>query len=250
VVSHGQGALVDAFLGDLERVATVPLEVVVVVNLPEDDGYARRARRFPVRVLHSPVARGFGANHNAALAGATTPVVVVANPDIRLTHDPLPALLRALESPRVGVCGPKVLSPRGTVEDSARRFPTVGRLLRRKLPPPPAPDYRVEGEPVPVDWVAGMFLAARRDVFAALGGFDERYFLYFEDVDLCRRARARGLEVVVEPRAEVIHDARRESRRRLRHFVWHATSATRYFWEWRGRDAAVELERGGRAGHV
>jgi N-acetylglucosaminyl-diphospho-decaprenol L-rhamnosyltransferase len=73
-----------------------------------------------------------------------------------------------------------------------------------------------------------MFMLFRSDAFRQVGGFDERYFLYYEDVDICRRLRAGGHGIVFEPRAEVIHDARRASRRRLRQALHHLRSAIRF----------------------
>jgi GT2 family glycosyltransferase len=81
---------------------------------------------------------------------------------------------------------------------------------------------------VRVDWVAGMFIVFRSDAFRSVGGFDERYFLYYEDVDICRRLGAAGASVIYEPGAEVIHDARRASRRELRRAVHHLSSAVRF----------------------
>lgn len=228
VVSHGQGRLVDALLSDLDKHCSVPAEIILVINVPEDEAFVRRPRRLPLTVIRNTDPMGFGANHNSAFSRALGDVFVVANPDIRLEGDPLPALLEMVRKPNVGVCGPKVVSPTGLTEDNARRFPTVKRLLTRHLRRERKLDFAIEDKPVKVDWIAGMFLAMRREVYQSLDGFDERYFMYLEDVDLCRRAGRAGLDVVVEPAACVVHDARRESHRSPRHMLWHLSSTARY----------------------
>ena len=85
-------------------------------------------------------------------------------------------------------------------------------------------DYRIDGVTLSPDWVAGMFMLFRKDVYAELAGFDERYFLYYEDVDLCWRLRKRGLDVRLVPTVSATHDARRQSRRSVRHLRWHSAA--------------------------
>jgi GT2 family glycosyltransferase len=228
VVSHAQGAMVGALLDDLERRCATPVEVVVVLNVPEDEEYLRKPRNLPITVIRNRQGRGFGANHNAAFAASSAATFAVVNPDIRLTHDPFPALLPASQRPDVGVCGPKVLSPNGAVEDFARRFPSSASLIRKVLRAERPVEYVLGDEPLNVDWIAGMFMLFRRDVYSALAGFDERYFLYYEDVDLCRRVHDMGLKVLVEPRCSVIHNARRTSHRNPKYLFWHVSSALRY----------------------
>jgi GT2 family glycosyltransferase len=82
---------------------------------------------------------------------------------------------------------------------------------------------------VEVDWIAGMFMLFRSDTYRALGGFDETYFLYYEDVDLCHRLRKTGKSVIYNPAAEIVHDARRASRKDPRLAYRHLCSALRYF---------------------
>lgn len=229
IVSHGHGPMVAALLDDLERECLGPLEVVIVRNVPEDESYLRRSRPFPVTVIRNRRRLGFGANHNQAFALTTGRYFVVANPDVRLASDPLPDLVRVAREPRVAICGPQVVSRDGAVEDSARRFPTIPALLRRRLLNVREPDYAPGVEPITVDWLAGIFLLMRREAFARLDGFDERFDMYFEDVDLCRRARLSGAEVVLVPSVRVQHDAQRASRRHFRHAYWHLASAVRYF---------------------
>lgn len=228
VVSHGQSALVRQLLDDLVHLSPPGIEVLVTVNLPEDvDGYP--ACPFPVKFIHNAAPKGFGANHNAAFRAAQGQYFAVVNPDIRLTELDLDVLLHPLADPSVAAVAPVVLSVAGTVEDSVRRFPTVARLARRVILKQRAPDYRWEQEPIDVDWAAGMFIVFRSATFASVNGFDDhRFFMYFEDVDICARLRARGARIVLQPRVSVIHDARRDSHRSAMHLRWHLTSAARY----------------------
>jgi GT2 family glycosyltransferase len=220
---------VNSLLGDLERLRPAGLSVVVTENVPDPVPLALEGLHYPVGVLANAAPKGFGANHNAAFAHCATPVYCVVNPDIRLETDPFPPLCEALSSRKdVGVVGPLVRNPAGAVEDSARRFPTIASLARKLFERKAGPEYPAAGGPLAVDWVAGMFMVLRSEVFRSLGGFDERFFLYYEDVDLCRRLRERGLATVYHPGVAVIHDARRASRRNPRLMAIHAASALRY----------------------
>jgi N-acetylglucosaminyl-diphospho-decaprenol L-rhamnosyltransferase len=88
--------------------------------------------------------------------------------------------------------------------------------------------FEVGDETFDADWVAGMFMLFRADDYRALGGFDEGFFLYYEDVDICARLWKAGRPVLACPKAQVIHDARRASRQNLRYMRWHAGSMARY----------------------
>jgi GT2 family glycosyltransferase len=228
VVSHAQGALVKELLADLQRCAT-PIEVILTINIPETLPFAAPDFRFPLRIVANAAPRGFGANHNAAFALADAPYFCVLNPDIHIDSDPFPALIEALADPGVAVAAPLVRNSRGGIEDSARKFPTLSRLLKKLFGAAMTLDYEIGGAPIEPDWVAGMFMLIRRERYAALRGFDERYFLYYEDVDLCARARLAGGRIVLDPRAEVVHEARRASRRHPRLALYHAASLLRYF---------------------
>ena len=215
-------------LEDFERLRPAGVSVVVTENTPDPVPLALKGLHFPVGVLANRSPKGFGANHNAAFAHCATPVYCVVNPDIRLDSDPFPRLFEGLSSAQIGVVGPLVRNPAGAVEDSARRFPTFASLGRKLFEAQAGPDYPAEGDPLRVDWVAGMFMAFRSEAYRAVGGFDERFFLYYEDVDICRRLHTRGLATVFDPRVSVVHDARRASRRDPRLMVIHTASALRY----------------------
>ncbi len=228
VVSHRQNALLNQLVEDVQRHCADRVALVLTQNVPDPTPPAAQALPFPVEIIANQHVKGFGANHNTAFTRCRTPYFCVANPDIRLASDPFPALLGVLAEERTGVAGPLVRSPGGTVEDSARRFPTARSLLRKLFVAPSGPDYPTDRGAVSVDWVAGMFMLFRSETFRAVGGFDEAYFLYYEDVDLCWRLGRRGLAAIYEPRAEVMHDARRASRRNPRLFFHHATGVCRF----------------------
>ena len=229
VVSHRQNALVNRLLEDLQRACADRIALVLTQNVPDPVPLATAGLSCPVEVISNERVKGFGANHNAAFARCRTPYYCVANPDIRLGADPFPPLLACLADNGNGAAGPLVRNPAGAAEDSARRFPTPGNLLRKALGGRAAPDYPSDRGPQEVDWIGGMFMLLRSETLRAVGGFDESYFLYYEDVDLCRRMRAAGKAIMYQPAAEVIHDARRGSRRQPRLALHHLKSALRYF---------------------
>lgn len=231
IVSHQQGALLAALLPDIATHCTMALEVILTLNQPETLPFDAASFPFPVRIVNNAIPKGFGANHNAAFALAGAAHFCVLNPDIRLDRDPFPALLSALSDPSIAVAAPAVFGPEGRLEDSARRFPTPPGIVCKMFHDRRRPDYAVGDSLVYPDWVAGMFMLWRSAAFRAVGGFDERYFLYYEDVDICARLPRQGFRVTLVPAARVTHHAQRASRRSLRYLRWHLASMFRYFWK-------------------
>jgi len=233
IISHRHGPLVKKALEHLSRCCSLTtLEVILTVNVPEPLPFGILDFPFTLRVIHNTGARGFGANHNHAFSQTTSPFFCVTNPDIELADDPFPPLLAALADPKVAVVAPMILSPFGTTEDSTRKLPSPTRIFKRVLLRQRQSDYDLATRPLEVEWVAGIFMLFKREMFSLISGFDERFFLYLEDVDLCARARSLGLSVRVEPAARVIHAARRDSHRKLRYVWWHGTGMMRFWFRY------------------
>lgn len=228
VVSHRQNAMVNLLLQDLDRVCAGRIRLILTENLPDATPLATAGLSCPSEVISNTEGKGFGANHNAAFARCDSPYFCVCNPDIRLPADPFPALLESLADRHAGAAGPLVRSPEGGTEDSARKFPTAAALLKKLFVEKRAPDYATDRGPLEVDWIGGMFMLFPSAAFRAVGGFDEAYFLYYEDVDLCRRLQAAGKPVVYDPRSVVVHAARRASRRQARLALHHVKSMLRF----------------------
>lgn len=204
-------------------------EVVVVDN----DAGPVPEMRWPVNLIRNPVNVGFARACNRGIDASTGEYVVLVNPDTTVERDFFARFETLLGSNSdVGVAGPRVLDESGRVQLSARKevgavsgllgrtslltrlFPR-SRAVRRLFPAAAAP----EG-PATVDWVSGACMVLRRRVLEEVGGLDGRFFMYFEDADLCRRTRASGWLVLYLPGVSVTHRAGGSSRSSAR-AVWH-----------------------------
>lgn len=239
-----------------ERRQMPGLSVVVCDNASADDSAARLAQ---FRQEHSadvwltivplPENGGFARGNNAAirpaLASDTPPdYVLLLNPDTVVRPGAITSLVRFMQShPHVGLAGSRLEDPDGTPQRSAFRFPTiageldrslrfgpVSRLLDRYIVAPPVPSA-----PTATDWVAGASLLIRREVFDAIGLLDERYFMYYEEVDFCWRAARAGWPCWYVPESRVVHLVGQSSgvtntriKRRRRPDYWFE-SRRRYF---------------------
>lgn len=228
IVSHGHGPMVADLLDDLSRQTLAGvMDVVLTLNFaePDFDFAASCVPSLTVRVNERP--KGFAANHNAALADARGEWVVVINPDVRLNDETLiERLIGGRQGREVGLVVPMIYNSGGGREDSIRHNLDPLSLLARRIRPrnrlidPSGDDGRFR-------WVAGMFMALPAEVWRAVGGFDERFFLYCEDYDLCARLVTSGRTIVIDPALKAVHDARRSSHTSFKYLRWHFASLLR-----------------------
>ena len=229
IVSHGHGLLVAELLNDLGGYSSKQIDVILTINVEEDLPFKENDYNFPLTIVRNTEPRGFGANHNAAFSLQHGEYFCVLNPDIRFNTDPFGPLLQIFSAADIGIAAPLVRSAVGSLEDSARRLPTPLTILRKIFDRRLRPDYPIGTTPFNPDWVAGMFMLFRSETYARMSGFDERYFLYYEDVDLCARMTLAGYKIILDPQVSVTHDARRESHRNLAYFRRHVASIVRFF---------------------
>jgi GT2 family glycosyltransferase len=192
---------------------------VIVVDNASSDGSAEMVRAcYPSVQLHENVYnRGYGAAANQAISSCTADCVLLLNSDTVVHTGTLHALTTYLDQyPEVAIVGPRLLNPDGTLQPSCYPFPgtvkwflhyeIVGQLIRRV---PVLRDYQQRTWPhtqaQPVPWVMGAALAIRREAFEAVGGFDESFFMYCEETDLCYRLKTAGWQVHFVPIATVTH---------------------------------------------
>ena len=230
IVSHGDRQPLTAILESIIAHEPVDrMQLIVTDNLGNDVPDLPPASWHSIVMLRPDRPRGFAANHNAAFSSAEAEFFCILNPDVLFTQGVFRPLLEHLESGRGHIVAPVLIDSRGAIQDSFRGLPTPWQIVGRRLRlADPALSLDSEHLLYP-DWIAGMFMLMRSSTFSRLGGFDDRYRLYFEDVDLCTRLRLAGMTVLVDPALRVLHDPRRRSRQPGQHFLWHAQSAARFF---------------------
>jgi len=223
-VTYSPGGSLTAFLDSLDKATARPHVVVLADNGSVDGAPERAAERPGVELLRIGENVGYGTAANRAIAGldARYGWVVVANPDVVWQPGSLDELIDAGErTPRAGALGPLIRDADGTVYPSARLVPSLGRgaghaVFGALWPANPwttayrqssAADPVGAGVPAERDagWLSGSCLLLRRDAFDSVGGFDPRYFMYFEDVDLGERLGLAGWRNRFVPTAEVVH---------------------------------------------
>lgn len=234
IVSHGHMRYVCRLLADIARFDRTDIEVILTLNLPEDVLFDIDACPFRVKLLKNTSPKGFAANHNCAFSLSRGDNFVILNPDIRLIDDPFDPLLVMLERNRNCIVAPLIVNETGMVEDSARKFPTPYFLLKKVAGKVfkftvPSDVLAARDELLMPDWVAGMFIVVPRMIYEKLRGLSEYYFLYYEDVDFCARARLAGCEILVNRQVKVVHEAQRDSHRKARYMLWHMKSAAKFF---------------------
>jgi GT2 family glycosyltransferase len=238
---------IDAGRGELE------VEVIVVDSASADDSVAMVQSEFPwVRLIACDENVGFPRGNNIGLAQARGDYLLLLNPDTVVLDDALTVMMAYLAAhPAVGVVGPQLLNPDGTVQSSRRRFPTLATgffestwlqglapgVLRRYYALDLPDDATAE-----VDWLVGACFMAPREVYERVGGLDESYFMYSEELDWCRRIVVAGWRVVYHPAARVIHHVGQSSDQAVtaRH-VNFQRAKLRYYRKYHGRAAAGAL---------
>jgi len=239
VVNHDAGEALSECVASLR--AEDVSELLVVDNASTDGSVQALSEAHPtVQVLLSGINPGYGAGANRGLARVGSEMVFVSNPDVVVHRGAIAALSEVLAADAtLAIAGPRIEGPDGTRYPSARRFPSLidgaGHVLLGRLVPENrfTCRYRMDdldaSQPAAVDWVSGACFLARRSALCELGGFDESYFMYAEDVDLCWRARRAGWGVTYVPRAVVTHlQGISTSQHPYRMLVAHHRSAFRF----------------------
>ncbi|MCA9946337.1 MAG: glycosyltransferase family 2 protein [Anaerolineales bacterium] len=227
------------------------LQVVVVDSASTDGSAEMVAENFPqVELVACRENVGFPGGNNLGLERANGRFVLLLNPDTIVHGDALAKMVSYLEQkPKVGVVGPQLLNEDGSVQSSRRRFPTLrtaffeSTWLQPYAPQAVLDDYYArdidDEETAVVEWVMGACLMTRQEVVAQVGGLDEAYFMYSEELDYCRRIHEAGWQVVYYPQAKVTHFSGKSSEQAVtqRHINFNRAKL-RYFRKYHGRLAA------------
>jgi len=231
IVNHNSTEELLACLSSIER-SGMGRESVVVVDNGSHDNVDRVYHYFPqVTLVKNYGNAGFARAANDGMSRGTADFAMIMNPDTMVSPRFFQTMCDFMTAnPDIAVAGPKVLNEDGTLQGSARAFPTLPTLLfgrrslltmffpRLSLSRKSVPAFSSDGAtPMDVEWVSGACMLVRREAVNAVGPFDERFFVYWEDVDWCRRMRDAGWRVVYFPQASIVHRVGASSDKR---FMW------------------------------
>jgi N-acetylglucosaminyl-diphospho-decaprenol L-rhamnosyltransferase len=231
---------IDSILAHDNDDEDVDVRIVVVDNASHDGSAKQLVELHPFELIENEENRGFAAAANQGILAGTAPYVFILNPDAEVSAGTLSAFVKlADDRPMAGVIGPLVRDPDGSIYPSARKIPSIGEAVGHAFLHPFAPDnwfsraYTMtdwdRASEREVSWVSGSCMLLRRDALEQVGLFDEGYFMYAEDADLCTRMRSAGWNVLFTPELEVTHVrgvSTGNSRRMIRE---HSRSIYRYF---------------------
>lgn len=189
-------------------------EVIIVDNASTDNTVAELKKEYDwIQVIENKVNIGFGPANNLGAELARGDILLFLNNDVIVENDFITPVVQKLSNDTIGALGPKILNPDHTFQLSAGSFPSVSNEMIDKFV---YKYYRRMGwlrknvenkfrKEKLVDWITGACLFIKRKLFNEIGGFDERYFMYFEDKDLCKRIRDIGYDVLYFPGVEIVH---------------------------------------------
>jgi len=260
VITYNSRVPVERCLASLEAHEPSCAHETIVIDNGSEDGTAEVvAKRFPsVRVVANSENLGYSRAVNQGMRLSSGRAMLVINPDIIVRDGSIDRLIEFMDThPDAGIVGSKLVYPDGSLQHSCRSFYTVSALLYRrtflgKLFPRAKPlrehimlDYDHE-TPRAVDWLIGACMLVRREALARVGAMDERFFLYFEDIDWCYRMKNHGWSVYYVPSSVMVHTYERSSARSIlrKPFLFHMLSLMRYYEKWNKFFYAARKSRG------
>lgn len=225
VVTYFSRPYLDSLVASIPAASTRAVPLTIVDNSSTDGTVEYVSAHRAIQLIRSGRNLGYGGAANLGVHGASEDWVIIANPDVCFTAGAIDELLKtSARWPRAGVLGPQILTPEHLIYPSARELPSLGRGIGHAVfgwwwPTNPwTAAYRREREAPrerTAGWLSGACMFVRREAFESVGGFDESYFMYFEDTDICERLWAAGWDVVYAPSAVVEHHGAHSTSRDL-----------------------------------
>lgn len=246
IVNHNQEGYLKKNLSSLFSSTNKKLKVIVVNNIPHQTTADFIKNKYPkVNLIQNKKIQGFAANCNLGIKRSKNEFILISNTDIEFTPKSIDKLYHfMIKNPKVGIAGPQLRFPNGKLQFSCRRFPNLKTFIVRRTPlriflsNSKENKYHLgydfdHSKTQPVDWLLGACLMIRRKAIEEIGYFDENYFLYVEDIDLCYRAWRGRWEVWYVPESVVLHHYfARSDKKLISLYSWyHFKSMWHYFWK-------------------
>lgn len=243
IVSHNQASMVSLLLEDFrslqDEIKDIELEILVTQNTTQETLSIPCSNNLNLKIIKNTKKLGFGVNHNNAFKSANGEFFVVINPDIRFDKyiHKIREFLSSLESleKNIAVISPIEIDSNGKKRENYRKFITISDLLRRRFLPKFESRIQISKSQkiVYVDWISGMFMCFRAKNYSELNGFDARYYMYCEDMDICRRINQKGLKVAIWNDSCIQHEGQFASRKSAKYFLMHLVSMAKYYIKYR-----------------
>lgn len=238
IVTYNNGDKAAATIASvLAHCKTYPLDFYIVDNNSSDDTLARLSGISQIKITELEKNIGFGAAHNKIIKRLDSDYHFVINPDITVNSDVFADMVKFMEEHSEAVmCAPKILNTDGSEQFLPKSTPTLRHLFLGRISKKVRAEYvwkdKEISSPCEIDFCSGCFFCIRTSAFSALGGFDERYFMYLEDADLTLRAKSMG-KVVFLPEVSVTHLWNRGSTKNIKLFFIHLISCFKFLLKWR-----------------
>ncbi len=250
IVSTNEKHFLTSCLPALFKEITPNMEVILIDNNSQDKLGIYLKRHFPsVIYLKQQLKRGFAANNNLGIKVAHGEYILLLNPDTVVQPRSLKTLLQFMKThPQAGICGPQLRFPDGSLQYSCRKFPSLASVISRRSPWRKTLVQSAANRQhlmmdfnhsltQPVDWLLGACLCLRREMLDQVGLLDEKYFLYVDDIDICKRAWDASWSVWYVPKALVTHHHQAVSDKKFLsiNYLHHLKSMGRYFIKFQGK---------------
>ncbi len=230
IVSHGHGDMVLRLIKSLrDHEAEEDLEIIITENLLRESGFLNRFDDRPITKIVNDNIKSYAANHNQAFEKAKGEYFCILNPDVIFIEPVFQTLIDSIENGRADIVAPLVVNSMGEIQDSYRPLPTPFSILTRIAGLKQSQSSPPLDDPIFPDWLAGIILFMRWEIYSNLKGMDERYRMYFEDVDFSSRARIAGNMIMLDPSRKIVHDAQRSSRQIPSLALRHFSSGVRFY---------------------
>tara|TARA_B100001093_G_scaffold504974_1_gene561556 strand:- start:858 stop:1532 length:675 start_codon:yes stop_codon:yes gene_type:complete len=204
-------------------------KLIITVNIEEDETVLSEYPSDRLIVVRNKKPLSFTENHNNAFRLCSSDYFLILNPDVKITNNLINDILAEMINNNLPILSPIAMSNDGKILDNARKYPKFFTPILRFFLNRYKTDYRFSKTNIhKVDWISGMFIMIKSKVYMDLNGFDERFFLYYDDVDLCRRANESGYNVYVTTKYSVVHEGNRLSKKSLKYFIIHIFSLLKY----------------------
>lgn len=231
IVSHGQLAIAKDLIREI--VNNKKCKLILTLNIPEDEQILKDIGSNNFQIIRNSSILGFSKNHNNAFKYCETDFFLVLNPDVSLESKIIFSIYDFMISNNITVAAPISLSKENNIINNARPFPYLWTPFLRLFLNEPKINNSIymEKKANQVDWISGMFMLIESNLYKKLNGFDERFFLYYEDVDFCKRVCNLGEKVYINPKYSVTHEGNRLSRKSLKFLLHHISSFIKYHWK-------------------